>query len=204
MSNVLIGIIGVILFIGLALAGALFLGPRFQESTQNSQASALMSSLKQASDAAELRALDLGIATTPSTHVSFLTNGGYLKTAPTNPVPAARGSTGHQYSIHFNNNIFLDADPEPQYAARYVVAVVGPENDESARSLCEIISRTYGNPVMPNAMTDFADQNFPDPASPVGCMLARGVNGPWYIAYSRIRSDRGANDIPSGWTEGMR
>jgi len=42
MSNVLIGIIGVILFIGLALAGALFLGPRFQESTNNSRGSAVI------------------------------------------------------------------------------------------------------------------------------------------------------------------
>ena len=40
MSNVLIGIIGVILFIGLALAGALFLGPRFQAATISSKASA--------------------------------------------------------------------------------------------------------------------------------------------------------------------
>ena len=74
MSNVLIGIIGVILFIGLALAGALFLGPRFQESTQYSQAASVMSSLRQASDAAELRMLDLGVSTTPSTNVSFLIN----------------------------------------------------------------------------------------------------------------------------------
>ena len=40
MSNVLIGIIGVILLIGLVLAGALFLGARFQAAADNSRASA--------------------------------------------------------------------------------------------------------------------------------------------------------------------
>jgi hypothetical protein len=54
MSNVLIGIIGVILFIGLALAGALFLGPRFQESTNNSRASAAVQMVSQVANAANL------------------------------------------------------------------------------------------------------------------------------------------------------
>ena len=198
MSNVLIGIIGVILFIGLALAGALFLGPRFQESTQNSQAASVMSSLRQASDAAELRMLDLGVSTTPSTHVSFLTNGGYLKAAPSNPAPAAQGSTAHRYSIHFNNNVYLDNAPEPQFAARYVMAALGPESDSSAASLCAVVAKNYGNGTVPVASNDF-----PDPQQPVGCMLARGQPGRHYVAYSRIRSNAGANDIPSGWTAGM-
>src|SRR3546814_10920461 len=54
MSNVLIGIIGVILFIGLALAGALFLGPRFQESTNNSRASASVQAVSQIASAANM------------------------------------------------------------------------------------------------------------------------------------------------------
>src|SRR3546814_7999702 len=54
MSNVLIGIIGVILFIGLAIAGALFLGPRFQESTNNSSASASVQAVSQIASAANM------------------------------------------------------------------------------------------------------------------------------------------------------
>ena len=54
MSNVLIGIIGVILFIGLALAGALFLGPRFQQSTNNSKASASVQAVSQVGNAANM------------------------------------------------------------------------------------------------------------------------------------------------------
>ena len=60
MSNVLIGIIGVILFIGLALAGALFLGPRFQESRNSSGAAAGMQALSQVANAVELYNLNEG------------------------------------------------------------------------------------------------------------------------------------------------
>jgi hypothetical protein len=60
MSNVVIGIIGVILFIGLALAGALFLGPHFQSVRADSDASAYMLQLKQVTEAASLRNLQAG------------------------------------------------------------------------------------------------------------------------------------------------
>src|SRR3546814_6343746 len=54
MSNVLIGIICVILFIGLAPAGGRFLGPRFQESTNNSRASASVQAVSQIASAANM------------------------------------------------------------------------------------------------------------------------------------------------------
>ena len=87
MSNVLIGIIGVILFIGLALAGALFLGPRFQEATNNSRASAIASAMKQVADATTMYETDNGVqlkATADNMYAPFLTPG-YLKSMPTNP-----------------------------------------------------------------------------------------------------------------------
>jgi len=199
MSNVLIGIIGVILFIVLALAGALFLGPRFQESTQNSQAASIMSSLKQASDAAELRMLDLGVQTTPSTGASFLVTGGYLKAAPVNAAPAARGDSSYLYSIQFNNNVFVDGSPEPDYAARFVMTPVGPEDDAVAKGICGAISKTYGEPVIPTT-----NDNFPDPQRPLGCIAANGMGKRWYIAYSRIRGNIGDNNIASNWTAGQR
>ena len=200
MSNVLIGIIGVILFIGLALAGALFLGPRFQESTQNSQAASIMSSLKQATDAAELRMLDLGVQYTPATDASFLTTGGYLKAAPTNAAPSARGSSAYDSRIVFNNNIYADGAEEPQYAARYAMTVIGPEDDSVAKGICGAIARTYGQSTVPTT-TD----NFPDPSGALGCMAANGAGGKrLYIAYSRIRNNSGDNNIPSGWSAGQR
>ncbi len=60
MSNVLIGIIGVILFIGLALAGALFLGDRFKDANVDSKAARYISEGGQISKAYELYALNEG------------------------------------------------------------------------------------------------------------------------------------------------
>ena len=60
MSSVLIGIIGVILFIGLALAGALFLGPRFQESSNTSKAAAATQAVQLVANAISLRNADSG------------------------------------------------------------------------------------------------------------------------------------------------
>ena len=82
MSNVLIGIIGVILFIGLALAGALFLGPRFQEATNNSRASAAVQGVAQVASAISMYQVQEGntYATvgTPAANDDLLTKG-YLK-----------------------------------------------------------------------------------------------------------------------------
>ncbi len=82
MSNVLIGIIGVILFIGLALAGSLFLGPRFQESTNNSKAAAAVQGVAQVASAISMYQVQEGMtyATlgTPAAEDVLLTKG-YLK-----------------------------------------------------------------------------------------------------------------------------
>lgn len=81
MSNVLIGIIGVILFIGLALAAALFLGPQFQESTNNSRASAAVQAVSQVSNAANMYTVQEGH---DAAAVADLTTGQYLKSVPSN------------------------------------------------------------------------------------------------------------------------
>ncbi len=86
MSNVLIGIIGVILFIGLALAGALFLGPRFQEATNNSKASAQVQAMQQIIAAANMYEVANG-RTDLARDVSIdaaspLVTGGFLKSVP--------------------------------------------------------------------------------------------------------------------------
>jgi type II secretory pathway pseudopilin PulG len=96
MSNVLIGIIGVILFIGLALAGALFLGPRFQESTNNSRASAAIQAVAQVSNAANMYRVQEGktdyvlkASPVPATDTTDLVVTNYLKSVPSNPTGGA-------------------------------------------------------------------------------------------------------------------
>ena len=79
MSNVLIGIIGVILFIGLALAGALFLGTRFQESSNTSRAAAQVQAMQQIANASNMYQVQEGKQTLD---IQVLKNSGYLKTVP--------------------------------------------------------------------------------------------------------------------------
>jgi hypothetical protein len=188
MSNVLIGIIGVILFIGLALAGALFLGPRFQESTSNSDAAAVMSSLKQAADAAEMWRVQEGKQYVPATDTSFLAPG-YLKRRLANPAPAAKTeATDYFFTLKFDNNMHQYDGPEPMYAAKYVTAVLGAESDTRARAACQAISRTYGVATIP----DYRTNGDPQPASPSGCIISYSLRStetdPYgtYVAYQRI------------------
>ncbi len=115
MSQVLIGIIGVILFIGLALAGAMFLGPRFQESANNSRASASLQAVAQVAQAANMYQLQEGF---PSANVSALTGGGYLKAVPVNPVnngvePILADYLGSSDGVmdHVTMNIGLTSEP---------------------------------------------------------------------------------------------
>lgn len=101
MSNVLIGIIGVILFIGLALAGALFLGPRFQEATVNSKASAEMGQVHQYAAAVSLFELQEG-ETYSLAKVSRLVPD-YLKSLPRN----TGGTNSASYAVYGNDRIAL-------------------------------------------------------------------------------------------------
>ena len=60
MSNVLIGIIGVILFIGLALAGAMILGDDFRSASNSSKAATYVSRIQQVGAAAQMYQLKTG------------------------------------------------------------------------------------------------------------------------------------------------
>lgn len=82
MSNVLIGVIGVVLFIGLALAGALFLGPRFQESSRTSRAAAKIQMMSQMVSAAELYMIDDSNLQVGGFQLRHLKAQGYIKEIP--------------------------------------------------------------------------------------------------------------------------
>ncbi len=84
MSNVLIGIIGVILFIGLAIAGALFLGPRFTDSKSTSTAAATIQATSQIAYAFSYSNAELAVRATAGTNPATLAPA-YLRSVPTNP-----------------------------------------------------------------------------------------------------------------------
>lgn len=133
MSNVLIGIIGVILFIGLALAGALFLGPRFQEATVSSKASAVVQQMKQVSDSIVMYQTNEGRLINSSdmnADAQFLVSSGYMKSDPRNPV------TGHRY-VGVDETGHGSATP-----VKFVYTDLG--GDDAARKLCQAIERSAG------------------------------------------------------------
>ncbi len=133
MSNVLIGIIGVILFIGLALAGALFLGPRFQESTNTSKAAAVVQNMQQIASAVNLYQLQEGkpvLAGEYNGSTSTIVSGGYIKTYLRNPLNNQR------------YNLVDDGWAGADVPAKYVYTVLG--NDSVALGVCRAIERSSG------------------------------------------------------------
>ena len=84
MSNVLIGIIGVILFIGLAVTGALYLGDRFKAAGADSRATATIAQVSQISAAIQMYELKTGAQFTAGTALSTLAPR-FLSSIPVNP-----------------------------------------------------------------------------------------------------------------------
>ncbi len=180
MSNVLIGIIGVILFIGLALAGALFLGPRFQEAALNSEASSVMSGIHQVAMATDLNATQEGKAEIVAKDESSLYPG-YLKSQPKNLSQAAKRAPSAEYfrySIHLNNDLCPDNMPEADSTEiRFIMTPVGyGEGDDK---LCRVIVRNTGS-----TMSDY------DSPAKTGCIRLPNSCGlltdTIYIAYERL------------------
>lgn len=133
MSNVLIGIIGVILFIGLALAGALFLGPRFQESTNNSKASATVQHMHQIASAMNLHGVNEGRAILSSEYnngSTTLFSAGYLKPMPGNPL------NGRRY------NAVDDAGTGSATPVKFIYTDLG--GDDAAQRVCRAIEAMSG------------------------------------------------------------
>lgn len=201
MSNVLIGIIGVILFIGLALAGALILGDDFKSATSASQAAALMSQLKQASDAGMMYKLKTGAGHLPSIETNFLVPR-FLKTAAVNPTSkTAPAPSGYWYQPQFNNNLYLDGYREPGPAAKYVLAPIGPIGDEKARETCQAITETYGQ----TSIANYGGNSDPAPPTEAGCALVMAAIGPvgtWYTAFQRVSPVYQDPAVQSGYTGG--
>jgi hypothetical protein len=186
LSNVLIGIIGVILFIGLALAGALILGDDFLSASNSSKASTIMAQMKQIVDAAEMRKLKLGISTTPSTDPSFLMPR-FLKVVPTPPTSyASANPTTYLYQYGLNNNVYPDAIREPQYGAKYVQLTIGPNTDSKTKGICETIAD------MSSGGTIYTGTD--NPPTDMGCGNFAG----YYIAFLRLESASMSGTIPTG------
>ncbi len=175
MSNVLIGIIGVILFIGLALAGALFLGPRFQEATANSKAAATIQAISQVARAIELYEVQEGRQFV-SGPANPLVLAGYMKANIANPmnpdwVVDTRGLDGS-----------IGTGPAG------VAALGGLQTGDNLK-VCAAIARQSGQTLK-------ADGSPPDggatlPSQPQGCFVNAGgwggLDTTLIVAYHKVR-----------------
>ena len=137
MSNVLIGIIGVILFIGLALAGALILGDDFKASRSSTVAAAMISQVDQIAKARQMYTLKLG---QPYTGNAAGLVPRFLKTVPINP-----SGTGLHYYI------FTSADGAIFDGANQYMILVGIDagsgtngDNQQVRDICMAAAEQSG------------------------------------------------------------
>jgi len=178
---VLIGIIGVILFIGLALAGALILGDDFRTATASSQAAAASQTMLQIQSAIGMWKLKTGQSSLPNGNTAFLAPR-FLKTAAPNPTKVGRAAPfDYQYQPKTNNDLCPDRNDEGALPnALYVHFPVGYGVDD--RNVCQAIADVYTNGVIG---TDVR------PTGTMGCNYIDavpqcGIDGGWYMIYAKV------------------
>jgi hypothetical protein len=135
MSNVLIGIIGVILFIGLALAGALILGDDFMSASSSSKASATMAQAQQIAAAINMYKLKTGRNMTTLEYrdnATALLVPRFLKIVPGFPNPA-----GGSYQIQDTSGLNNNGNPV------YIVAADLPRS-LSSKAICQAAADGFG------------------------------------------------------------
>jgi hypothetical protein len=153
-SNVLIGIIGVILFIGLALAGAMILGEDFQSSRASSEAAMIQQQLSQVGAAYEMYRLKVGARPVPASAYAHLIGRETMVAMTPRFLKTLPPQTDRPNSWWF----FVDENGDP--AARnptYVMFNIAG-SDRSAQKVCDAVAemagmadasgkaRTYGKP----------------------------------------------------------
>ena len=176
MSNVLIGIIGVILFIGLALAGALFLGPRFQNATSFSKAAAVNSALADVVRAENLYELSAGRpGPNGPTGAQILADEGYLKALPPNPLTRTIANS-QPIPLPVNGQAGLGLKPD------VVIMYLGTE----AKDVCAEIEKQAGS--LDRLAVIDVPFGFTDGTSrrKVGCHYNNGSLGTGYMAYAPL------------------
>lgn len=176
MSNVLIGIIGVILFIGLALAGAMILGTDFLTASSSSKAATIVQGLQQASNAYAMNTIKTG-ATIPATQggtlISTLITNKRLKVAPMNPFNTSAG--GGIYGA--DDTGLMNASKQ----MGHIIMTLGPAGDKQVRDTCYAIEEQMGSN-NPGAVDSAISFDVKAPADRrLGCLLNSFSN--LYIAY---------------------
>jgi hypothetical protein len=176
MSNVLIGIIGVILFIGLALAGALFLGSRFQNATSFSKAAAVNSAIADVVRAENLYELSSGKpGPNGLTGSQILADEGYLKAVPPNPVTRTIPNS-QPIPLPVNGQATLGLKPD------VVIMYLGAD----AKDVCIEIEKQAGSTERLAVIDTPYDFTQGTGRRKIGCHYNNGTLGTGYMAYAPL------------------
>lgn len=104
MSNVLLGILAIVLFMGFAISSAVFLGPRFDEAQSMGAVSDTVQAVSSVATAVNAFRVGTGYAYGPGMeNPQALVNAGFLRRIPENPIapgnqPQIYGANGRDYA----------------------------------------------------------------------------------------------------------
>lgn len=149
MSNVIIGIIGVILFIGLAVAGATILGRDFMTASASTSAATVSSHLQQMAQGVQVLKARRGVtiaASAGGTLGNTLVSWKALEEVPVNPITPA--------NPYYASN---DAGVGATTPMEYILVNLG--SSQKARDTCFAIEEQAGN-ADPTPVIDTNQQNF--------------------------------------------
>jgi hypothetical protein len=181
-SNLIIGIIGVALFIGLALGAAIFLGPRFDDAQNNAYASDAVLAVGQVAAAVSSYRLASGYVQGPAlSSTQTLVDGGYLRDVPVNGSYA-----GHPPQIVDVNGVDVASSGSAgTFQPRYVLMSLG-----SNQALCTLVEQKLGRLQTGGSVsTDVATLSSVERGN-AGCFRtstgASTIGSGDYVVYSRI------------------
>ena len=133
MSNVLIGIIGVIFFIGLALAGASYVGALVTDGTTQRNSAQIVMSLQQTASAVKIyNVRNRRWVPNAFTAVDTMITANIMKSRPTNPTLPG----GYPMVVDINGQLTTN---RPSYVIMYL------GQSESARDACIEVELQNGN-----------------------------------------------------------
>jgi hypothetical protein len=173
MSNVIIGIIGVILFIGLAIAGTSILGSDFMTASASAQAATVTSHLNQIAQGVQTLQARRGVTLPANTGAGIgaaLVSYKALDEVPINPLTPG--------------NPYIATDAQGSATAgqtRIIATILG--SSKLAHDTCFAIEEQAGNPnpaAVVDASTRFDTQALASPR--VGCIM-NFYQGNQYTAY---------------------
>lgn len=182
MSNLLIGIIGVALFIGLAMGAALFIGPQFDEAQTNAQASDTVQAVATVATAISSYRLATGYNQGSAlSSAQALVDAGFIRDVPMNTAFAGR----QPQIVNAAGLDSANSGSPSTFSPKYVIMSLGSNQD-----LCTMIERKVGSITSSSTVSATARAMEGAVNRQVGCFRissnGTGVQSGDYVVYSRI------------------